>query len=702
MEHTLISLFKGYADICPVETSLKTVINLIRDNQAVAEHTAKHRYYAEQKQATAAAREKASCPCFAVAVGFEGGKQKANISRWTGLCPVDIDHVPPQQMERCLELIKADEHTLLQYITIGGNGIRILCRYTGLTDICQKNMRLHAHIFAAVNGHYARLTGLECDLKCKNATRLSGLAHDENLFFNPAAKPFSLPEETAAGKKGKVSADDRSHRRLLRVTNMARRQLADEGVEYVEHHHNEYIMRMGYLLNAYGVSQDTATEWAAGRFADYDGDVAGIFASCYLNTAEHGSLHLSSRHEADGDERGQTMASVADIEQFLGTQASFRKNIVTGKCEVLAADGNGEYEELTDRYINTLWCRMCKEVKPGLASHIRAVLESEFVETFNPFEQYFKNLPPWDGVTDHIALLAARVHVRNNSISFADYFKKWLVGMVASLFDKEVVNHEILVLTGRQGIYKTTWLDNLLSPELRRYFYLKSNAHRISKDDLLTLAEFAIVCLEELDELETQEVNQIKALTTMKVINERAAYAHYKEHRDHIASFCGTSNNTHFLVDISGNRRWLPFEVENIDSPYDYPVDYAGVYAQAYALLNGGFHYWLEDKEIEALNLHNRHFEVPCLEQELILTHYRRPMPGERCMFITNSQILCRINAGIRQKLSPVKIGMVLKQEGFECARTGGKRGYRMIELTGDEIQANLYALGRYTEIMEN
>lgn len=180
----------------------------------------------------------------------------------------------------------------------------------------------------------------------------------------------------------------------------------------------------------------------------------------------------------------------------------------------------------------------------------------------------------------------------------------------------------------------------------------------------------------------------------MKVVNERAAYAHYKEHRNHIASFCGTSNNTHFLVDPTGNRRWLPFEVENIDSPYDFPVDYAGIYSQAYALLKNDFHYWLEDKEIEALSLHNRHFEVPCLERELILTHYRRPMPGEKCMFITNSQILCRINSGIRQKLSPVKIGMVLKQEGFEPIRTGGKRGYRMVELTGDEIQANSYARG--------
>ncbi len=629
MENTSISLFKGYADTCPAEATLQTVIDLLRNSQAVADHTRKHRHYLQQQQAAAAAREKAACPCFAVGVRFEGGKQKTNICGWTGLCPVDIDHVPPARMAHCLELLKADKHTLLQYTTISGHGIRLICRYTGLTDSHEKNHRIHAHVFALVNEHYARLTGLECDLKCKNATRLSGLAHDGELFFNPAAEPFCLPAETPAHIR---RTDAKSRRRLQRVADAAARQLADEGVEYAAHHHNEYIMRMGYLFNAYGVEQSAATEWATARFADYDGDVAGIFASCYRNVQEHGTRSLPPRDKAqEGGARQEFMASVADIEQFLGTQASFRKNTVTGKCEVLSAENGEAYEELTDRYVNTLWCRMCKEVKPSSTAHIRAVLESEFVDLFNPFEHYFNSLPPWDGVTDHIARLAAGVHVCNNTIPFAPYFKKWLVGMVAALFDKDTVNHEILVLIGRQGIYKTTWLNNLLAPELRRYFYLKSDARRISKDDLLTLSEFAIVCLEELDEMEIQEVNQIKALTTMKSINERAAYAHYKEHRDHIASFCGTSNNIHFLADHTGNRRWLPFEVERIDSPYDHPVDYAGVYSQAYALLKNGYRHWLEDEEIKALDKHNRHFEIPSPERELILTYYRRPMPGERC-----------------------------------------------------------------------
>ena len=44
--------------------------------------------------------------------------------------------------------------------------------------------------FLLANDYYARLLGVECDLKCKNSTRLCGLAHDPELFFNPDALPF--------------------------------------------------------------------------------------------------------------------------------------------------------------------------------------------------------------------------------------------------------------------------------------------------------------------------------------------------------------------------------------------------------------------------------------------------------------------------------------------------------------------------------
>lgn len=691
MKNMPISLFKGYSDTCPTEVSLQHVVNLIRQDLSIASLTQKHRYYLQKQLTDAAQREKRGCPCFAVSVRFGGGKSRANVTGWTGLCMADFDHLPQESMEAALQAICQDPHTLLTYTTISGQGIRVVAAYSPKPNDSER-MAIHRHqvAFGYINRHYAELIGQPTDDKCKNATRLSGLAHDPNVFFNPEAQAFEVPM-TAINSKRPLA--DPGQKMLKKAILAAEAELANEGVAYTEHHHNEYIMRMGYLLNAYGADQVAATQWAVKRFADYQGDVAGIFTSCYRQTEEHGTRRLPGRKKGEQAE-SRNGVSVEDMEQFLLSQGRFRKNTVTGRYE-FAPEGTDDFYELTDRDVNSLWRRLCKDKGNVRLMDLRTVLLSDFVELYNPFKHYFEALPAWDGQRDYIAELAAQVHVKEGSDLFAGFFKKWLVAMVASLLDEEVVNHEILVLIGRQGIYKTTWLNNLLPAELRRYFYLKTNSRRITKDDLLTLSEFAIVCLEELDEMDAQEVSQLKALTTMRHVNERAAYAHFKEMRPHIASFCGTSNNLHILTDLSGNRRWMPFEVECIDSPYNHPVDYAGVYAQAYTLLRQGFHYWLTEEEITALNRHNRNFEVPCLERELILTHYRRPTPGETAIFVTTAQILARINFGIRQKLSPVKIGLVMKQEGFESLRYGGKRGYRVVELNGDEIYRNQQTMGR-------
>lgn len=693
MKKIILNLFKGYRDMEPTETTLEHIVKLIRQDAETAVHTKKHRHYLKRQEPAAAAREKAACPCFAVSVHFDGGKRKEHIDGWTHLCMADLDHIAPERMADCLRRVREDPHTLLAYTTISGEGLRIIAAYEAADDYTPRSeQELHVLAFRQMNEHYARLTGQACDEKCKNCTRLSGLAHDPEAYFQPEATPFVIakprPEEHPARQKAQ-------RMKLRRMVEAAEQVLADEGVAYTEHHHNEYIMRMGYLLNAYGAEQEAVTDWAVKRFADYHGDVAGIVRSCYQHTEEHGTRSLGTRRKDADAAQGQGRVTVDDIEAFLNRQGRFRKNTVTGKYE-FAPEGTDDFKDLTDREVNSMWRRLCKESGPARKTDVQTVIESDFVPLYNPFREYVDALPPWDGATDYISRLAAQVHVKEDGELFVRFFKKWLVAMLAALLEEETVNHEILVLIGRQGIYKTTWLNNLLPPTLRRYFYLKSNSRNITRDDLLTLSEFALVCLEELDEMESKELNQLKALTTMRHVNERAAYARYKEMRPHIASFCGTSNNRQFLNDLSGNRRWMPFEVESIDSPYDHAPDYAEIFAQAYALTQNGFAYWLDDEEVKTLNRHNRQFEVPCLEQELILTHYRRPMEGETCIFVTNAQILARINAGLRQGLSTVKIGMVMSQAGFQQVRVAGKRGYRVVELTGDEIYRNQQAMGRF------
>ena len=167
-------------------------------------------------------------------------------------------------------------------------------------------------------------------------------------------------------------------------------------------------MRMGYLLNRYGIDQDQATEWALNTFTGYDGDIAGIFRSCYQQTEEFGTKVPTTGK----DHVRQPLAGVAEIEDFLCGQGSFRRNVITGKYEVDFTRENREedFREVDDHIVNSLWARMSKTNSRVRISDLRNVLESEFVADYNPFQLYFDGLDPWDGQTDYIGELADTLH----------------------------------------------------------------------------------------------------------------------------------------------------------------------------------------------------------------------------------------------------------------------------------------------------
>lgn len=254
MTEIKISLFKGYSDMQPTENTLQEVVNLIKNDALVRDRTEKHRYYTAQKQKAAAAQEKSSCPCFAVAVRFKGGKRKENICGWTQLGLADIDHVPDDRLQELLKRIREDTHTLLAYTTISGTGIRILFLTDCITEDHEKNLKLYPRAFEQTNNHYARLLGCECDMKCKNVTRLSGLAHDPDVFFNPEARPFHIELKNSKKENAISAGKSGRNKHLEKAVKASIQELEAEGICYEEHHHNEYIMRMGYLLNSYGIS----------------------------------------------------------------------------------------------------------------------------------------------------------------------------------------------------------------------------------------------------------------------------------------------------------------------------------------------------------------------------------------------------------------------------------------------------------------
>ena len=744
-----VSIFHDMTCKLPLPGLLEGVANLIRTDEKLAVFTRSYRQ-------TGSKTFKNESQLFAVPCLFEGGKGRSNIRQLTGMSLVDFDHVFPTDgtadkadttaLHELKEKIIADPHTLMSYITMSGNGLRVIFTYeiapefSGIPkdeDEVKKFEAYYQQAFYAGNAYYEKLLGAKADMQCKNITRLSGLAHDPEVFLRPQSEviPFTAEEiSTAATAYVKQSKEDKQMQRIQTYFDtLIAPQLAKAKIEFCSGSHNDYVMRVGYKLAERRFSKKVALRWAMQKFGKDYPDTEQVINSCFANAAPHG------KQGGGGDSRGDSKtATVEEIKSFLDGHISLRFNEITSRVEYeIPADNTDAHRfmPVNDRIVNSLWSQMSTITRVNIQDMYR-VIESDYVPVFNPFKEYLNSLPQITqtstdnvsdepgsckpivsqqqnlcksvksvgvqdkkqsvGEKDYIRELAQTVRVKGGEqeqMLWHLYLKKWLVGMVASWISDDVVNNVILVLIGEQGAYKTTWFNYLLPPPLKQYFYTKTNANRMSKDDILTLAQYALVCCEELDTMRPAELNQLKAAVTMPSIDERAAYAHYHEHRKHIASFCGTGNNTQFLSDPTGNRRWLPFEVESIVSPRDHPFHYEGIYSQALALYKSGFQYWFTKEEIQELNRHNRQFETPRLEHELVDLYFRRPTDSELGEFMSVARALQMISNGISQKLSAVNVGRAFSDLGFKRVRTNSSRGFIVVCRTPEEIKAYQHRL---------
>ena len=724
-----LSLFRGVHDTQPRPVTLEELVTMMRTDQSVRDLTEKHRYARATGDERNASRYKKMMASFGVAARFEGGRQQKHIVELTGLSLVDIDHIAEEDMGRVLTLVREDPHTLLAYTTLSGHGVRVLARYALNTSNDNDNVNClsdgkststltstfsnYKQAFLTVNTYYQNHTGLPTDGQCKNVGRISTIAYDESLYYNPEATPFAikLEEKKPVGRPRK---DESGKMTVERCEALVLRELEQRGVVYAPGTHNKYISDACYMMNRYGVPESDCTAWALDKFGDYQAegnDVASIVRSCYAQTEEHGTVRPPRNTES-------RYASIRDIQNWLrSNNICIRHNVITRKREIgtpsnlplygealqtslykknapvtPSIEGGGQgggSTELTDQHVNSLYCRFCLDTgRQAKISDFYIIIESDFYPEYNPLREYLDSLPAWDGATDYIDQLASRVHVTGCTQEMHNrFFKKWFVAMVAAWIVDGVTNHEILTYIGPQGIYKSTFMRLLLPPTLRGYFSARNFANRMTKDDRLELTEMGLIALEELDHMKIHELNQLKAITTDPTVNERAAYARYRERREHIASFCGTGNNARFLTDLTSNRRWLPFMVDSIDSPYDTPINYMGTYAQAYALWKQEFRYWFDDAENAELEEHNHNFEEPNLELELIQTYFRLPRENEVGEFYTASRIIETICVSIKTPLYPRNIAIWMNKLGYQQRRRDNMRGWNVILLTATDIK---------------
>lgn len=357
------------------------------------------------------------------------------------------------------------------------------------------------------------------------------------------------------------------------------------------------------------------------------------------------------------------------IEEQLKLLYEFRFNTITQLPEYKTVHSANKFEAMDDYRLNSI-VRQLRGLGITKCSkgRVQEIIGSDFSPAINPIQDYFNKLPEWSrGGTDYIKQLADTVPT-DNADRFSKFLKKWLTAVVAQVFYEGCANHLCLVLTGAQGTFKTTWLNNLCP--LKAYLYC-GKINPDNKDSLVMLGENLIVNIDDqLRDINKRNEDSIKSIITEPFIKVRKAYKAYAKRLPRLASIVASVNGRDFLCDVTGSRRFLVFDViDPIDIDKVQKIDVNNAYAQAYYLYKSGFRYWLNKEEEQELNLINELYEIQSVEYEAFIQFFRHPKEDEKGEMWTTTQIKGYIEARSSHKLSMKRLGSALKKGGFERQR---------------------------------
>lgn len=361
------------------------------------------------------------------------------------------------------------------------------------------------------------------------------------------------------------------------------------------------------------------------------------------------------------------------IRRSLFTKHDYRVDVVSNQLERKA--GKATEWELVN--FCDVELELYEENFKGFKDALRALFGSKAIPRYDPFKVYFQGLPEWNATqSDYIDLLAGYVKTED-SVWWKAMFKKWLVRCAGQAIGAIPFNKQCLTLVGKQNDGKTTFLDFLIPNTLKNY--VKKGFDFGSKEGKFSLVQNFMVNLDELASFDKKELNnEFKTVLSEGIVKYRPLFQNVETAFQRRASFVASTNQFEFLTDETGNVRWLPFIVKEIQHDnggadgYMAQVNIDLVWSQAYALLNdSAFNPNMTNDEIKTLELYNRKFLRTTTEMETINKFYEPAEKGETgAEFYTAADIEENLRTKVTLKLYRNQIGKALQILGFNQVST--------------------------------
>lgn len=549
----------------------------------------------------------------------------------------------------------------------------------------------HANAYRLAFQCYQPQLPFEIQLKEPSLEQYSRLSYDPEPYYHPDSIPFyltqptALPDstispKTAPGNQSPLERavpgyDIQSAIGLLYEASL--RKTFEEMEEGWKRQDDLYPLLIRMAKNCFysGIPQEEAVRRTIIRYDDTKKEglfIRGTMDNVYKECKGFGSKSSMSKEQY----------LTLQTEEFMNRRYDFRYNTQTGETEYRDRCSFFFHFRSADKRVqNSIMLDAQAEGIPLWDKDVTRYLNSNRISAYNPLEEFLFHLSTWDG-KDRIGELARRVPCNNPH--WSTLFHRWFLNMTAhwSGFDKKHANSTSPLLVGPQGTHKSTFCRDLMPPELRAY-YTDSIDFGRKRDAELYLNRFALINIDEFDQVTLTQQGFMKHIFQKPEVNIRKPHASSIQPLRRYASFIGTSNQKDLLTDPSGSRRFICIEVTGIIQT-NLPIDYDQLYAQAMYELYHGERHWFDAEEEKIMTESNKEFEQTPPTLQLFHQYFRAAEKEEEGVERSPMEILNYLQKKTKITLSTGKahyFGRSLQKEGIPSRHTYKGTLYRVVEL---------------------
>ncbi|MBQ9020933.1 MAG: hypothetical protein IJX65_02895 [Alistipes sp.] len=179
-----------------------------------------------------------------------------------------------------------------------------------------------------------------------------------------------------------------------------------------------------------------------------------------------------------------------------------------------------------------------------------------YTRKYNPVLDALDALPDWDNTSDRERLFIDYLGAADTPYTRA-VTALFFNGAVSRAYEPGCKFDYCLVLVGSQGIGKSSLVRALA---LRDEFFLDNLGNLGNKEAAENLQGRWVVEIAELASFNKKDAATIKLFISQQYDTYRAPYSRSSEQHPRRCVFVGTTNETGFLKDLTGARRFLPIQ----------------------------------------------------------------------------------------------------------------------------------------------